>query len=631
VSSIWPRGRSRAAGAAGHPGRSRATALLALLGGGAAAILLAVCVKGATSRVDRLPRKGGASDSARLLPRDSTAEPRRPGPGGLPGEATPGLESGAAHLPEGTREVEILVEDALGRVVPRYGWGAWVCDGDAFLWSGSGESPGSDPITCPADLSGAATLHVWNPRDAGGNALPLLPRWVVWPDVARQPIRVTLDLARDLRGVVRTEDGEPYPETLLTARYLAGRTAEGKTRYETVMTRCGPAGEYELERVPMGPLRLWVQGQPPEAYLTLDEVPGGVGLHDVVVQRGGRWTARLLGPDGRPVPTGYAAVLASVHGVGWHAYERSSPDGTVSVAGIPRGASFDVEVGATGEDPPLAPVTLHAQRAGTWSEPIRLERGVYIRGRLVDERGDPVCNQGVYLTLDPRLPFFLWAYRDEARATDAEGRFLFGPLPDKEYWIAPVHSKPYACFEPERVRGGERELIIRVPHPATRSVRVVGTDPAQVDGWWFGRRLAVFGRPQVGGLFLFRIPDGEPGAVLFRDARTGLYAYLPLDRNGSRIEPVSLVPGERICGMVTGLPTFEGAEPVVEAMGAGVWLRTGIDASGVFELRGLPPGRYDLTVLSQPEYQGNALKPCAVVPDVVAGTTDLRIRVSSPR
>jgi hypothetical protein len=605
--------------------------LLTLFAGGSLVILLVLWMRRAAPRVHPVHAETGALHSVMLLPSDSAGQSRGPRLWGMQGKTAPMPDSGPPQRPQSSGKLKIYVQDALGRAVPRCTCEAWIFHGDALAWSyPAGELPEGGRVRCPEGLSGAATIHVWDPRDAEGNPLPLLPRMVAWPDVSRQPIEVRLELTRDLRGVVRTADGEPYTPVGITARYVIGTSAEGRTRCEEAHARLGPKGEYAFERLPRAPLQLFIRGLPPESYLAVDQVPGSVRCHDVVVGRGGRWTARLLGPDGRPVSAGYAGVRGFLSGVSWNAMEPSAPDGTVSVGGIPQGASFCVELGAAGDDPPLAPILLHGQTAGTLSEPIRLERGVYVRGRLVDEGGKGVPSQGVYLTPDPRLPDPLWAYRERATYTDAEGRFEFGPLPDTEYWIAPRRSKPHAYFEPRRVRGGDGELVIRAPHFATAFIRVVGTDPARVIAQWYGRRFTTTGIPRDSGLFEFWIPDGEFGAVLLLDRQAGLYAYQPLDGDSDRIEAASLVPGQRISGTVRGLPTFEGADPIVEAVGAGVWISTAIDASGGFELRALPPGRYDLTVLVQQEYLGDLYEPFAFVADVVAGTIDLDIRAPNP-
>jgi hypothetical protein len=211
-----------------------------------------------------------------------------------------------------------------------------------------------------------------------------------------------------------------------------------------------------------------------------------------------------------------------------------------------------------------------------------------------------------------------------------DGSFVLGSIP-AEVDIVLRAENPYGPSWNERLRlgrGEEREVWVHLERAPTLSGRVVDEEGLPVAEVF----LELEGESAVGS-------NGEPYARTNQDGsfevqspakivrlttrgRLAREAEATVDvRNGSVQDVVlSVVRGESIAGTLT----WPDASPVshFELWGLGTGgRRHGEGAGGRFELRGLPPGLYDLSFHAQ----GEARAGSARVPSVASGTRDLQV------
>jgi hypothetical protein len=262
---------------------------------------------------------------------------------------------------------------------------------------------------------------------------------------------------------------------------------------------------------------------PIEARL-LERDPAKLG--DATTVRG-----RVVDPEGRPVVGATVSPFGSHRGMmrRYGSVEGADPlavtdqDGAFFLATRDSGTLFFVEVHARG----LAPRAFEDVPAGAAATVLALSRGGSLAGRiLLDGRPLP----GIAVAVAP-ADGFLWGFRSDTIATDAEGRYRFTSLPcNRDYALS-------ATMESLRGYGATRAVAATVgDEDSTTVVPALIVEPGRRLA---GRVLLSDGRP---------VPLGTRLLVAYRgDSRA-----LPLDPEG-RFEADGLPAAEvRLTVVVRG-------------------------------------------------------------------------------
>jgi hypothetical protein len=185
-------------------------------------------------------------------------------------------------------------------------------------------------------------------------------------------------------------------------------------------------------------------------------------------------------------------------------------------------------------------------REGTTAElKIALERGLELRGRVVDAAGNGVGGVSVAATDGTE------ARRAESRArTLGDGSFVLAGLKERSYALFAGSDAAGFAAHPGAAPGAHTELVLSLRPAATVAIRVVdaagapiegaSVRPDRIDGLWFG--LWRSARTGADGLAELQVPGGRLDLVARHpDGREGV---LTLDVAGGDSTLGELVLGE---------------------------------------------------------------------------------------
>lgn len=395
-------------------------------------------------------------------------------------------------------------------------------------------------------------------------------------------------------------------------------------------------GTFELVRIPDGPFSLHAV-HPYRGASRRVSLEGGAD--DVLLEILAFATVEGTVVDDRGVPIAGATVrtvTVSIQGRGEESVTNSS--GLFRLEGIPWETRS-----LTASAPSFPTLTRHipeelAPGREVRGMRIRLPRGAYFEGRVVDESGDPIINAHV-------SDIFLGGQQDTANhRTEDDGRFRIGPLtsatgPGRLHTVLVRHPDFEAASIPNLVLppGTSYELGTIVLRRALRlRGRVVTVDGTPVPSARVAivrteeHSLAPMTMADESGVFVltldaedrdypFRVEAATPGYLARRsvliDASTD-----PLDG----IE-LALSPGASISGCVEDPSGCPVASVTVSAGGPHSRGTTVTGEDGTFEIRGLDEGLHRMTVTA-PGW--NAVDDGPVFAE--AGETDVRLVVDSP-
>lgn len=398
----------------------------------------------------------------------------------------------------------------------------------------------SDPVAdrATADPQGRFELPRVRPeqtyeiRASRAGAFPAAQRATVG-DPAAQPRDLTLVLAptRAARGKVQDPAGQPIADAEVAVRpaLRPGASPSGATEEPTV--RSDPQGIFSIPEAPAAEIELSVRkrGYAP-AFLPAIRIDPGTGPADlgvVTLRPGAKLAGRVVDPRGQTVSG--AEIFTLAQPLSSNEAERalkgrkpaasSGADGRFAVEDLAQGVPVYLVVRAAGyliaqvrgvRPPAPQPVT------------IRLEPEAVLRGRVVDEGGEPVAGARVdlrwqaYLPEEPDRPVGEPVFRNARSAAD--GRFELREIPAGTAHVSAgaagfVSPEPKAVDLPRPAAAGELRLVLergailqgRVtsasgePVPAVR-VGVGGSAASTNDDGLYWLEGAELGRQEV--LFL---------------------------------------------------------------------------------------------------------------------------------
>jgi protocatechuate 3,4-dioxygenase beta subunit len=483
--------------------------------------------------------------------------------------------------------VEGLVTDAAGKPVP-------LCSVTlAYAWGD--ESRQSDSSTAVngwfrRHLRGVAPIQVkvQHARDADGHRLNLKDETLNLTEVPTGPLTIALKPGLLVAGHVLDAQGRPVPGVPVGAGEVRETTDE--------------EGAFRLGGLADGSVNLVCSARAPWIAPPPQTVPAG--SEDVVfrLKAGLAITGRVIDEEGRPVTDGEVdARWSAVGGDGDSALNASlGREGRFRFDGLPESALVTVTVRFWSERPPRR---VAGVRPGTDNLVIDLGAGVTVEGFVVDAHGRPFTQCTVRFG----------AREDEGDDWEAElqpdGTFRAGGLSPGPVWIGV-----------RRDDGGQGPARVRVEAPATK-VRIVMPPTSPIRG-----RITGAG-PDASRFRVWACQSGSTDCVSAQDvAKDGAftiegvgtagtwmvaahadgddrYAFAGPFPSGAQDVALELRAGRSIEGTVTkpeGRVAPRSTWIYLRSEGAGVpWtLDARMDEEGRFVFRGLPPGRYSISVTS---------------------------------
>ena len=291
---------------------------------------------------------------------------------------------------------------------------------------------------------------------------------------------------------------------------------------------------------------------------------------------------------------------------------RSDSDGRFVFKDVPSG-EWLVGPAASGEDweafpkraaAPLPTAIVVQEGVPQQDVLVRVHRGLYVRGRVVDPEGNPVADASVHGRLESGQ---LWA------ASKDDGDFVLGPLTPGSVSLSVAtvfDALGHAPPEPVVVRAGDDDIVLRLRAGVRLSGRVIEGPtgkPCEADVWAISKQLQPFEWQPGLGVGTFK-SDGEfdftglvPGTYdIIAQTDNGLIGVLrgitPSPGEHAADLEVRVEPGARLRIHVEG---GSGAFYYVLA-GDTIVLMDGLSPEGPDPVRTVPPGTL-LVRLRNPE------------------------------
>ena len=348
----------------------------------------------------------------------------------------------------------------------------------------------------------------------------------------------------------------------------------------------------------------------------------------------------VLGPDGRPAPRVW--VQWEQHGGGFGS-GRADDDGQIVLPVIDTSRAHRLQVMPHMLGDEVLPVDEPAwlPRDAT----IRLEPALAITGTVLDERGEPAREHGVF-----------WRVVDgEVEAEKANlqelGRFRVAPLPPGRYQVCAVFNDPWLPHAPvgfaegempdgadaQTVEAGTRDVTLHVRRGALLRVQILDWDKGPMswgqvmvldrDGAHFLSEIdykgrVAFCRLPAEGLYRLR-RYGLPGNryVDAGDLVTGAATHTIRTREGLVIQGHLAVPADMPPGRVSvrAWPLVPGRDAAAGPGVPALAVQGGFDAThSRYVVQGLGPGRWHVQAAATVLREGVAVTWLADA-DVAAG------------
>lgn len=417
-------------------------------------------------------------------------------------------------------------------------------------------------------------LDVFGARGADGTLWNVAPQAVGPLGPGGGERTITLEPGAKITGRVEDTDGTPMPGVRIRALSKSGPAHRwGQRDHFHAEAYSDAAGRFELVGLAHARYKLHVAG--PREYLRSDDAEEvDAGTTDVRIRfaRTPVFEVVVVDEEGAPIPGAQVRAYAG-SGVTDH-------EGRAHLRGLAPDVMRWLRVYADG---------YRAYYVGDWmpkSETVTLQRGLKIRGRLLDGAHRPLAGRMVQLR-GPKSP------RTEAM-TDPAGRFTFGNL------AAGTFELKY--FDVKEATAGEDIgdwVVDLAPQIHARIAGVEGTDAEAV--------LSDNGVAKAGSKYPLRrdVRDGEVRFARIHADRTYTlfvrdgprFAWLRDVRPANDVLSVTLQRGGTIRGRLTGLTKRDrnfGVHVRVEAKG--VRARAISDSAGNFAIEGMPAGTWKVEV-----------------------------------
>ncbi len=424
---------------------------------------------------------------------------------------------------------------------------------------------------------------------------------------AEEPLRIVLERSASLSGVVTDSSGAPVEGARVMVRAEPGNVPITGSRF--VNARSDEDGLFTIDGVTPGRLSLRASAVGFQAdERTGLEVVAGENLDDlrIVLEPGATVTGRVLDSLGNPLPETQVGIVRDETAVafGGGTSDRTDADGVYRMQGVPPGER-SVEAVHEGHQRQVRDLTVVA---GENRLDFRLQAGVSVSGRVVDEGGVPVAGALVSAVLTGDHP----GLRPGGETTDGSGVFRLEGLSPGAYSLS-ARKDGFAVTtleEPVEVASGPIQGIeIVLNRGAVVTGRLLGAEledlaGAKVVAGNFARqdRMPLIGSVDYEGRFRIEgVPAGE--WTLIAVLSDGLPAAQ---------EPLTVAPGQREASVDIDLGADKaslrgririGGEPAASAYLSLAGQDTAArgfgraDHQGRFEVRGLEDGTYEMEIV----------------------------------
>jgi hypothetical protein len=457
--------------------------------------------------------------------------------------------------------------------------------------------------------AGQGRVRITDAYDAAGRPLGTLDESVVIPKGETETLEAQLRRGEVVDGLVVDQDGQPVGGVLVSLDSARGPFSEPGGALEGYWwTRTRGDGTFRfvgLERtdrlVHVRPEGDWVA--PPG--ISVEQ--GATGLRLEIV-RGARISGIVLDESGERFPA--AKVSATWQGRSPGEIRGVATDERAAFTLVVPTDAVHVTVRARfmPVDMPGAPKAIARDvKPGTQDLVLRFSRGGVLRGTVVGPEGEPVPSGWVMVLDEPDDPAptpspFGPAQRPYGGIS--AGTFEVRDAPEgRRRVVAIPRGDEYAPSDVVEVTIPGDGVKLSVPRCVEVAVQVEGGHGAVFDAVWTG--AAADGTPvwrtgRVGedGRLTLRLPPAMGGMLYVRSSTDDRYAYVDsfAAESGSEPRVLSLSMGLSITGTVDGLTQAEAEGATLVASGETLRSATRLSGDGSFALRGLPPGKYEITV-----------------------------------
>ena len=331
------------------------------------------------------------------------------------------------------------------------------------------------------DASGAFALravgthcHV-GARAPGFAASPL--RQIAAREGARIEVRIVLaDEAAKLAGVVLDPQGRPVAGAVVQAgRESMARVETGDGSISKPPTpsraRTDAEGRFAFASVPPGSVPLAVRARELAPWLETVELRAGESREVVAELRPG---VTLLGSvrDASGAAVARAAIRVATDNPIGDRIAFTDERGEYRIDGLGDG---ELELRAEREERGTAATTLTAVAGATLRWDAVLSRGTVLRGRVLDENGDPPKHASVQASHANPASGIAWGFYG---VTDESGRFVLEDcVPGEPLRIAITRRSTFPEVVLEPVMPSDEELVVRLPKEAWVHIQGTVLDP----------------------------------------------------------------------------------------------------------------------------------------------------------
>jgi hypothetical protein len=285
----------------------------------------------------------------------------------------------------------------------------------------------------------------------------------------------------DLTGFVRDAEGRPLANAWLVAHCRGGQQGREFVEWPCPWTATDPEGSFRFEGLHAGLVRVPVDLEGFATVIASTTVVAGTTVRlDVTLEKGCAVEGVVRTADGAPAKGTRISQGPRAGSPDWVYHRLSSAvaddQGRFRLSPVPSGP---VELWAdlrTKADVGHAATSVNGRTGETLAWNPVLERNLEIRGRLVDESGDPIAGWRIEAGTSAEIDS-----PPNGVDTDAEGRFLLRGCADVPFRVQAFpprepgqKSRPATGASADEVRPGQGELVLTVTRAGRPSAFLLG-------------------------------------------------------------------------------------------------------------------------------------------------------------
>ncbi len=422
------------------------------------------------------------------------------------------------------------------------------------------------------------SIETGDARSTEGEPLNLRSANLDDVDLEAGPITIRLAPGRRIEGALLDDGGAP----------LSGIRVEAAGRHATT----DAAGRFVLAGLPLEEVIVRIDAEPPWRPVAPLAVPREETSVEIRLARGDRLDVRVLDPEGRPVPD---LPLELGNGT-WRAEGKTDAHGVLVAEGVPPDRPLRIWAMTSYVELPYPIRVVHDVDPRVGEMTLRLEAPSRVEGDLVDEEGGPVLDAYVSArTVEGESlgPGGHW---------DPDGRtnhFVLACVPAGPLVLrAGRRTARNADPDPIEIRAPVEGVRIVLARATTLRGRVLDDDREGLVLSFTSGDLRYDADLGPDGSFVVKgVPD-RAGTIYACQSATGRCALREDVRPSDGPVEIRLQPGHTYTGRVEGREKRGETEWSVSCTRGRLLVGAGgyVGEDGRFTIRGVPPGRWVLTL-----------------------------------